>query len=340
MSVVDPTNNCSAQVGLRITSSADLDSFGDRAAARPSVGRRLEDLRVIIYEQFSVASLQRCLCLAPNLVDLDLLLSLPDSDVPGILDNIILPELRFFRTNIPHALLRPFLAAHDRMSILTLDACSSTESPCPLSASHLPHLKCVTGPAPCVSSFVNQGTFRLTMSSPDGACSTSLLLRSLPLPLPSLYALTIDFPANDHDVLLSVVASCSGVRKLKLMEKPSHKCRRGRLSTRRAWNDTTTWSKALLGLPLLEEFMLRTTSKLVQRSGSEDEERKTFVRWTSGLRSATRGQPNHHPALYHIGVWYSADDDDRGVVTHWSKCGQNWCHMSTMLNPPQGYEFI
>ncbi|TFK79940.1 hypothetical protein K466DRAFT_605746 [Polyporus arcularius HHB13444] len=324
------------QVGLRIASSVDLTTFCVRATATPRVGKRLEDLRIVINAPVTRASLQRCLTLAPNLVDLDLLLSNPD--IPGILDGVVLRNLRFFRTNLPHHLLPAFFAAHARISVLVLDACHAPDCDCPLGATHLPHLKCISGPAPCVTRFVNNGLTRLTMSSPDDGGSTSLVLRSLPLRLYTLCTLTIDFGADDHDVLQSVIASFPAIRKLKLLEKPSEA--RGRTSTRRAWNNTATWSKDLLSLPLLEELMLRTGSTLVRRSASEDEERKAIMRWVSGLRSATRGRPHYHPSLYHIGVWYRSDDNDNGVVTHWSQHAGAWVRASILLHPPQDYDFV
>lgn len=86
--------------------------------------------------------------------------------------------------------------------------------------------------------------------------------------------------------------------------------------------------------------MLRTSAVLVRRSACEHEERKALMRWITGLRSTTRGQPHRHPALYHVGVWYRADDHDNGVVTHWTMQGGIWSRCSILVNPPRGYDFV
>ncbi|RPD78145.1 hypothetical protein L226DRAFT_520583 [Lentinus tigrinus ALCF2SS1-7] len=294
------SHNDIVQIGLRIASSAHLNAFCDHATSKPDIGRRLEDLRIVIYDHIPPSlSLRRCLTLVPNLVDLDLLLSAPFP--PNLLDGVILEDLRFFCTNLLHDALVAFFAVHSRLSVLMLESCHAHGLPeCPLHVTDLPHLKCISRPASCVSHFAKPGLTRLGMTLPNDTCSILLLLRAIPFRLFSVCTLTIDFRAGDPNILSSVIASCPTVRKLKLLEKPSAAC--CHVATCCAWNDTATWSKSMRSLTQLEEIMLRTASPIVQRSGNEDNERKVLMRWITGLCSVTRGQPHHHPTLYHIGV--------------------------------------
>ena len=165
---------------------------------------------------FSVPSLQMAFSLAPNLVDLDLLLSTPD--LPGILDGVSLPQLCFFRTNVHHHILLPFLMAHKKIQVISLATCGSPEGMvCPLSPVNLPKLRTLCAPATCVPSLANADLFRLTLLASDGSSTPPLILRTM-RSLSLVYSLTIDFCADDYDVLLGVIRTCSNVKKLKLLE--------------------------------------------------------------------------------------------------------------------------
>ncbi|KAI1783121.1 hypothetical protein LXA43DRAFT_904204 [Ganoderma leucocontextum] len=320
---------------------------------RPARGATIDELRIVLNGAFSVESLRSCLELLPNITDFVLLLSEPD--LPALLEGVYLPKVQFFRTNVHHHLLLAFLMSHSSISILHLAACGDGEPECPLKGQAFTHLRCITGPTECMPHLTHTHLSRLTMALSDGARSPSIALRSIPARIQSLYALTLDFYADDYDILTSIVAACATVQKLKLVEKPvshsrsyvqlcapnpKHQCHRN--TSRRAWNDGLTWSKTLRRLPRLEELLLRTASPLIRGSrigDSEAEERRTLMCWVLGNRSG-RGRSRPHPTLLHIGVWYRASDPVRGVVSHWSKPTGTWERSTHLMRPPADYDFV
>lgn len=163
--------------------------------------------------------LQDCFRAVPNLVDLDLLLSNPNT--PDLLIDVQIDTLRFFRTNVHHQHLLPFFLRHPNIVIVDLHECGTYEAKCPLLPRVLPRAKSISGPARCVSRIVNKSCSRITLHSAPDRLSPVTSLRSIPLRLSSVSALTLDFFADEHDILTNVIKTCPNVAKLKLLEKPS-----------------------------------------------------------------------------------------------------------------------
>ena len=90
--------------------------------------------------------------------------------------------------------------------------------------------------------------------------------------------------------------------------------------------------------------MLRTASPLLCGAhllGDEAEERKILLSWAGVIRSSRqRLDPDTHPVLYHIGVYYSFGDPFCSVVSHWSNKMGIWKRTSLLVNPPLDYDFI
>lgn len=86
--------------------------------------------------------------------------------------------------------------------------------------------------------------------------------------------------------------------------------------------------------------MLRTAVALVRKPHDQDEERRILARWVNGVYSVTRGRPRPHPMLYHIGVWYNAEDPARGIVTHWSRADIFWERTASVIRPAPSYDFV
>ena len=63
-------------------------------------------------------------------------------------------NLNIFKTNIPHAIVMPFLARHPTTTNLVLDTCNvataTTSVACLLASCHLPHIEQLTCPKGCV----------------------------------------------------------------------------------------------------------------------------------------------------------------------------------------------
>ena len=108
--------------------------------------------------------------------------------------------------------------------------------------------------------------------------------------------------------------------------------------SRRAWNDTGSWSKCLHRLEVLEEFALRTAATFVRIPAHLSSEKTTLLKWTAGTkRQATCC--SHHPTLSYIRVWYRCQDAGNGVITHWSRFAGTWENILRMCDPHEGTPF-
>ncbi|KAI1785654.1 hypothetical protein LXA43DRAFT_976077 [Ganoderma leucocontextum] len=324
--------------GVRVRDAGELEAVCHKLSSKPSRGCVIEDLCVVLDGPFSLQALHQCLSLLPNLTDLVLLLY--DPDIPALFDGVHLPKIQYVRTNAGHHTMPGFLASHPTITMLQL--LTPCEADCPLDGLELPHLRWIGGPSRCVSHLVHSELPRLTLEASNSTSDPLLSLRSISTRIQSLYILTVDFHVDDYDILSTVIAACSTIRKLKLVKKPPRPQTRN--SPRRAWNDGVSWSKALRKLPGLEELMLRTASPLVPGSdddGNEFDEYRALMCWVTGVRSTGRcDRPQPHPALYHIGVWYRADDPNRNVVTHWSHRLGMWERTVMLRNRPMDYDFV
>ena len=194
--------------------------------AYPLFGNCIEDVIVALEERPpSQNSFRQLFALIPNVVDLTLLITTPD--ILGALDGVILRNLRYFHTNVHHTCLTSFLSINSAVSILKLEDCGF-DGVCPLAIMPLKRVKSLTGLASCVKHIANVGLTRLSMElrEPDkdlifvDTQGPTLLLRSIAVKFRSLYLLSVDFFADELDILAVVSAVCPTLKKLKLIEKP------------------------------------------------------------------------------------------------------------------------
>ena len=218
----------SEQPAFRINTWAELDAFVALASAHPLMGSHIEDV-IVAADQALIDRdcFRRCFSLVPNLVDLTLLITIPD--VSNSLDGIILPSLRYLQTNVHHESLTAFLTLNSRVSILVVAACGF-DGVCPLAATPLCFVKSLTGPANCVRRIARPGLTRLYMELEennetslfaDNAPSTCGVLRAIGIRFSRLHYLTAEVFADEFDILCVVGEYCPTLKKLKLTEKSS-----------------------------------------------------------------------------------------------------------------------
>ncbi|RDX50949.1 hypothetical protein OH76DRAFT_1481996 [Lentinus brumalis] len=247
-------------------------------------------------------TLRGILRLVPKVTDLTLLL--PKATPPDVFFQVFFPDLRFFKTNVPHAKIRHFVGVHPSIAILVLGSCGQEER-CALSASSLGLVRTVECNTRCIEAVAHTRLVHLAAENDSTAFCVPLAFRKLPYVMHDLYSLTLDFFPADTDILISIALVAPRVRKLKLLEKSVHVGRR--ISTRRPFNDHLTWHRCLRKLTCLEEFALRTTAPLVKNVADYELERRVVVGWACGLRRQGQkpiAQSRNHPSLYHIRVWY------------------------------------
>ncbi|KAI9057622.1 hypothetical protein FKP32DRAFT_1681304 [Trametes sanguinea] len=326
------------QAGKRILTPEDLEALASLVALNPALGAFVDALEVNFRSAFSLAALRKTFRYLHNLTDL--ILVVPALRSPTALRGVFLPCLQYFRTNLPHRTVHPFIDAHP--SITELDLVGEGSHPhkkCPLSMATLDDLQTLSGPSSCVPYIALPGLSRLCINlgtSTSGGCAA---LRAIPAPLCRLYQLTIDIRDDDDDILHSIAYACPGVRKLKLIEQGSPTT--GRSLRRRAWNDTVSWASALKKLPELEELLLRTPAPLVRRQADLTLERRVVLSWVEGRRrSSRRADDQPHPMIYHIGIWYGAGRFGGGCVTHWSKPSGVWERQVSTIDPGPDYMFM
>ncbi|TFK82414.1 hypothetical protein K466DRAFT_500376, partial [Polyporus arcularius HHB13444] len=255
----------------------------------------------------------------------DLTLFLPNNTPPDIFLLVHLHNLRLFKTNLSHRTIAQFLGRHKSLTHLVLGACGRVDE-CPLAALDLRHITSLECDASCVGAIAHGNLTHLTIDNRSPARYMSSILRDLAAPASSLYSLTIDFFADDTDILQSIALASPMLKKLKLIEHPS----RRRASTRRAFNDHLSWHRGLRKLAFLEELSLRTSAPLVRRSGELAAERRLIMGWATGIRTdRKKALRQGHPRLYHVRIWYGATVQSR-ALTKWFRDGQTWLR----LGPP------
>ncbi len=138
-----------------------------------------------------------------------------------ILHDIHLERLEFFKTNLPHRQLPPFLAAHQRLRELCLGSCHSAPGEmCPLRFLHIHTYASVECPSDCVLGVAHPALYRLAVQEQnDGPSVVPVVLRALRSPMVQLSRLTLDFSPDDYDILATLVAVAPKLQKLKLLEK-------------------------------------------------------------------------------------------------------------------------
>ncbi len=202
---------------------SDLDALAALVTLNPAHGAFVDTLDILIRSTFRMTTLRRSLTLLPNLTDL--ILIAPRIRSSSALHGVYLPQLQYFRTDLPHVILVNFLTVHP--AIVDLDLVGNGEHggalQCPLQTVNLGGVRNLHGPAPCVVLLASQGLVRLTMQLNGSASSSSVPLRTIAPPLFDLHTLILDIQDDDFDILESIAIACPRVRKLKLSEKALYK---------------------------------------------------------------------------------------------------------------------
>ncbi|PIL28473.1 hypothetical protein GSI_08511 [Ganoderma sinense ZZ0214-1] len=320
----------------RFSSAADVVNFIVASADSPLIALAVRHLTITLHHPIAPQALQQCLSITPNVEDL--ILFLPPNPPGDILDDVHLPRLQLFKTNLPHQSLLHFLPTHDSLTDLCLGACGrgAEEDSCLLCVLDLMGIVVAECPVSCIRAVAHPTLFRLTgeidrQSLPNGPA----ILRSIHAPLASLHALTLDFYPGDYDILQFLVRVVPQLQKLKLLERPGTYHRENH--TRRAWNDAARWFASLLQLQWLEELAIRTASSITWSSKGVDREGKTLMRWVArSPRAAKRNaRAIEHPALTSLRLWYRTREPAGGILTYWSKSSGVWKNILRATPPPQ-----
>lgn len=307
---------------MHLRSVQSLELFVASAYRDATIGHAVEDLTISLTSDCPSDAVRQCLRLSKNVESL--ILNLPHSCATTLLDGIQLPRMQLLSTNLPHDSLVSFLARHRGLRSLVLRYCGKGWD-CPLrhiSLAHIVELQCPSRCLPAIASDkVARATVNVTRLASNAVLAIHALARS------PLYCLTIDFLANDYDMLQKVAAAAPKVKKLKLVEKPwpqvssssdfmryvlSHCQQRRKHQMRRSWNDIRAWHQALLRLPCLEELALQA---LVHISTVERPEARIITGWANG--SVRRATP--HPSLYHIALLQPTLEPLHFQQTEWFK---------------------
>ncbi|KAI0653765.1 hypothetical protein C8Q70DRAFT_937436 [Cubamyces menziesii] len=292
-----------------------------------NIGRVVEDLSIVLPSNagYPAQAVRAVLRLTPNIESL--VLNLPLESPITLLSGLHFPNLRIFSANLPHRALVSFLNTHSLLNALALGGCGRSSS-CPLRGIEFNDLSNLQCPSRCFVGILRGPLVVATVNLSRMSSMSSLALQSLSSS--HLHSLTVDYFNNDFDVLLHVIDAAPNLRKLKLNEKAQPQRRHGG-SMRRPWNDLRAWHRALLRLPLLEEFMLRTLLSI--RTGS-----RTELDIVSAWALGTGRRATPHPNLYHIALIQR----DLGVATgaqqqlsHWFKHERGmWARVSTAAVGP------
>lgn len=204
----------------RIRSEEDIATILEAAGQQGSTVFTVSELVIQLGGIIPLVRLRHCLLAVPNITDLTMTLLSP---VPvNLLQGITFPSLDFFKTNLPHAMLVEFLAAHPTLTTLCLDACGrGDEAACPLTAIDLRHVLGIECPTACIRGTSHSDLVRLTMHTTASVPDAPTVLSSLapPASCASLLYLIIDVFADDYDILDRVAVVAPRLQSLKLVEK-------------------------------------------------------------------------------------------------------------------------
>lgn len=195
-------------------------SFLDTVGQDPTAASAVSELVIQLARTVSLDRLRICLLTVPNLTDLNMTLPLPITS--DFLQGIVFPSLVFFKTNLPHAALVEFLAAHPTLNTLCLDACGrGTAAVCPLNGMDITNVLGIECPTACVRGTAHQQLIRLTMHTTETVPDVPTVLCSLPLPAPlaSLLYLVVDVFPDDYDILERISDAAPRLQSLKLVER-------------------------------------------------------------------------------------------------------------------------
>lgn len=164
-----------------------------------------------------------------NLTTLTLRLSFEPTS--RTLQGLIFPKLNIFETNIPHAVIAPFLARHPTITNLVLDTCNATSTttfvPCPLSSCRLPHIEQLTCPKGCVRPLLSVVTpasplYNLQVvqhTAQDSTFPLQGLFDFQRIPTSSwLYYLHVDFDHTAPNLFGAISAAAPLLETLRLVE--------------------------------------------------------------------------------------------------------------------------
>jgi hypothetical protein len=140
-------------------------------------------------------------------------------------------NLAEFETNIPHALIAPFLARHPIITYLVLDVCNAattaTAVACPLTSCDLPHIEELSCPKGCVRALLSTATpasplykLQVVQHTPQDSIFPLQSLFSFDrIPTSSnLYYLHIDFDHTSPTLLHAILMAAPRLKTLKLVE--------------------------------------------------------------------------------------------------------------------------
>ncbi|RPD54158.1 hypothetical protein L227DRAFT_616375 [Lentinus tigrinus ALCF2SS1-6] len=258
--------NASPKAAVSLSNLPEVVAFARITKGNANIGRAVRDLSITVSRSEFFwnpaghaaypSSIQSVLRMTHEVTDLTLLL--PWTTPTHIFFLVRFPNLSFFKTNLPHEKIKPFVSAHnDVLSVLVLDSCQS-DGDCPLAGIALDCLTQLECDVHCASSLMHNNVTHLQIANNSPQFSVPVLFRQLMAPFHDLYNLTLDFYPADIDILRAISLVAPRLRKLKLVEKPIHVGRR--ISIRRPFNDHVSWYRDLRKLPLLEELALRTTA--------------------------------------------------------------------------------
>ena len=140
-------------------------------------------------------------------------------------------NLKEFETNIPHALIAPFLARHPVIAYLVLDVCNAatatTAVACPLTSCNLPHIEELSCPKGCVHPLLStvmpaSPLYKLQVVQHTPQDSTvplqSLFSFNRILTSSNLYYLRVDFDHTVPTLLNTISTAAPQLKTLKLVE--------------------------------------------------------------------------------------------------------------------------
>ncbi|KAI0730669.1 hypothetical protein C8Q76DRAFT_792818 [Earliella scabrosa] len=318
-----------AAADMRAFSSLkDLIAFVEVALIKPEYGAAVTHLRLTL----SIAAMERhivensisaVLSLMPNISILELFLT-PPLPLTSLL-NARLPFVTVLKTNMPHRVLVPFVAAHYGLRALSIDSCGRSVK-CALASIDVDHVTDIRCPVECAPHLVHEAITRLRLDSGRPGTVSSAVITKIPVAPPAIYVLTAEFKPEDGAILRKVAAKFRYLRNLKLIEK----CKApGQKHKARPWSDRTQWISALKQLPHLERLVIRTAGALTSAPNSRNAERKMFQQWVD--------VNDPHPTLRHITVWQRVYDRG-GILSEWKLEDGVWT--GTWTSEPDPYHVM
>ncbi len=161
--------------------------------------------------------LPACLALTPNLSILELFAT--PAFPTTVLSHVRLPTIEVLNTNLPHRVLVPFLGQNPSIRALQLRRCGRARQ-CALSTIAFEHVNDIHCPATCAPAVVHEHVDRLRLDIRHSKDLSSAVLSRFSAPLSRLYVLTIEFAAEDTDILRAIARNMPWLRNLKMLEKP------------------------------------------------------------------------------------------------------------------------